>query len=143
MTHVTVRDVLRREVVTASPTESIAAVARRMRTAGVETVVVATDDDRPVGVLTDRDLAVGSLADGWEPDDHAVIDVVTTTPTVALDATVHELRASLERAGVRRLPVVDDDGRVAGVVGLDALTLLLARRHESVAAAVERTEAGW
>ncbi|MEZ3117167.1 CBS domain-containing protein [Halobaculum sp. MBLA0147] len=143
MTHATVRDLLRTEVVTASPTESIATAAQRMRTECVETVVVATDDDRPVGVLTDHDLAVGSLADGWEPDDHAVIDVVTTTPTVDADAGVDELRASLERAGVRRLPVVDDDERVVGVVGLDALTLLLARRHETLAAAVERTDARW
>jgi CBS domain protein len=75
------------------------------------------EGDRLVGTLTDRDIAIRVVAEGRDPEstlvkDVATSDVVTVDPGQDLDEA---LRLMAEHQ-VRRLPVVEDDGRVVGVV---------------------------
>ena len=105
--------------------ESAATAARRMRDFRVGCVVVVRDG-RPVGIVTDRDLAVRVVAEGRDAERTLVSEIVTyEATTVPRDAGVETAVRLMSERGVRRLPIVTDDGRVTGIVTADDLTVLL------------------
>ena len=112
-----VSDFTWREPVTIDVGDTIAAAAQRFADSGVGSLVVV-DDDRPVGIVTDRDLVVRALARGLRSDGR--VDGVMSMGVVALDADddVEELYAVFARHAIRRVPVVDGD-RVVGMISLD------------------------
>jgi len=107
-------------VVTASPGDSVQSVAALMRERGVGSVVLVEDRGSPVGLITDRDLALSVVAEGRPASDpaseHASSPVIKAEP----DMDVEEAGQRMLRHGVRRLVVVSG-GRVAGVISLDDL----------------------
>ena len=107
-------------VVTAEPARSLREIAQIMRERNVGSVVLV-DGTRPVGFITDRDLALSVVADGRDPSgraaDHASSPVITASP----DMDVEETAEKMIRHGVRRLVVVEA-GSLAGVVTLDDIT---------------------
>lgn len=119
-----VRDGLRRSAVAIAPEQSVHAAAQIMRSAGVGTLVVIADD-RPVGIVTDRDLVTRSLAVAGPAD--ARVDSVMTTPvvTVDADADLHSCYALFRTNGLRRLVVVDG-ATFVGIVSIDDLVIDLA-----------------
>jgi len=119
-----VRDALRRSAVAIMREQTVLAAAQVMRDAGVGALVVV-DDDRPVGIVTDRDLVTRSLSVGGPAD--ARVDSVMTTPvvTIAADADLHGSFALFRTNGLRRLVVVDGDTFV-GIVSVDDLLIDLA-----------------
>lgn len=116
-----VGELCKRDVTTIDPGETIVAAAKRMREEHVGDLVVVDDGDRPIGILTDRDLVVSVIAAEIPAETLAVRDVVrhgelvTTTP----DEDVDELLPRMRSFAVRRVPVVDDAGRLYGIVALD------------------------
>jgi CBS domain-containing protein len=129
-----------KEVVTARPGDPLAKVAKLMEQHNVGTVVVA-EEQRPVGIVTDRDLALAVCARGVSPDEH--VQKVMTCPVSTMRANEGIYRATqhMMELAVRRLPVVDDIGRLAGLVSLDDLLLLLSRELNNMAQGI-RSEAG-
>jgi CBS domain-containing protein len=99
--------------------------ARLMRHRHVGDLVVVDDPDEartPIGVLTDRDLVVEIMARGIDPSSVTVAELVRT-PVVIADET-EDVGPVIERMrahGVRRMPIVDHRGSVAGIVTLDDL----------------------
>lgn len=133
----TVSDLMRKEVVTAAPDHSVNDVARRMRDENVGSVVIE-EEGKPVGIVTDRDLATRVLADGHDPDGRTAADAMTTDlRTVSTDTGVMELCNALGEACVRRMPVVDEDGALAGIITHDDLNTLLANEQRELAAVIE------
>lgn len=133
----TVSDIMRDEVVTARPDESIRDVARRMRDEQVGSVVVE-EDGRPVGILTDRDLTTRLIAEGRDIDGQTARDMMTAEPTtIRSDAGVWELFENLGDARVRRMPVVDYEGNLAGIITHDDLNTLLADEQRELAEVIE------
>jgi CBS domain-containing protein len=117
-----VRDVMTTTVVTAPPATPVREVAEIMRERNVGAVVLIGPDGVPVGLITDRDVVVGVVAEGADParaaQDHASTPVVTGRPGMALT----EAAELMARYGVRRLPVLDE-GRLAGIVTLDDIAV--------------------
>jgi CBS domain-containing protein len=99
--------------------------ARLMRHKHVGDLVVVDDPDEartPIGVLTDRDLVIEIMAKGVDPSTVTAAELVRT-PVVIADET-EDVRQVIERMrthGVRRIPIVDHRGSVAGIVTLDDL----------------------
>ncbi len=113
--------------VVAELTTPVIDVARRMRECRVGCVVV-TRGARPIGIVTDRDLALRVVAEGLDPNVTPVSDVVTMdVTTVPRDASIETAVRIMRERGVRRLPIVAEDGRVTGIVTADDLTILLAQ----------------
>ena len=85
-------------------------------------VVVVDDADHPVGVVTDRDLALRVVAEGARGGDVPVCSVMTRPPT-CLNAHASALDAAkvMETHLCRRLPLVDESGAVVGVLSMDDL----------------------
>ena len=132
----TVADLMREDVVTASRETPINEVATAMRDETVGSVVVV-DDDVPVGLVTDRDVAVRIAADRLDAGEMPAENMMTEDPvTVDVDTGVFELCATMGEEGVRRMPVVDD-GHLAGIVTLDDLSVLLTDELGNLAGVIE------
>jgi CBS domain-containing protein len=114
---VLVRAVMTESVVTASPQASVREIAGVMRERNVGSVVLI-DDERPVGFVTDRDLAVSVLADGRDVGDHAADHASSPVITAKPEMQVEEAAELMVRHAVRRLVVVDGE-RLTGIVTLD------------------------
>jgi len=122
-----------RSVQVASPEETVRAVTARMADAGVGTVVVLGQDRKPVGILTDRDIALRCVAQRRDPDTTEVASVMSVPVACVHESTPIET-ALARMAGVhaRRLAVVDDDERLVGILALDDVLELLAEELTSV-----------
>lgn len=131
-----------REVVTARPEDSLAKVARLMEEHNVGAVVIAADQDRPVGIVTDRDLAVAACARRVSPDEH--VQKIMTCPVATMKHTdgIYKATQRMMELAVRRLPVVDEVGRLVGLVSLDDLLLLLSRELHNMAEGIRAETAG-
>jgi len=107
--------------VSVAPDTSAMDIADEMDARSVGCVVVVDDEDRPLGIVTDRDLALRVVAAGRDPAKTSASDVMTTDLLTGgrRDSTL-DLLAKLEQRGVRRAPLVED-GRVVGLVSLDDL----------------------
>ncbi len=128
-----------REVSFADPNEPVRAAARRLEEHGVGCLVVLGGRRAPVGVLTDRDLALRVVADGRDPESTRVREVMSAVPLTAHESTpIEEALDRMRRAGVRRLPVVDDEGSLAGLLTLDDVLDLLVEEASSVGGILSR-----
>ena len=115
----TVRDVMTANPAVCTRATKLTEAARLMVECdcGEIPVVDGNDTLRPIGVLTDRDIVCRIVAKGRNPADHAAGDcmtspVVTVTPETDLDACVN----LMEERQIRRVPVVDEGGRLVGIV---------------------------
>jgi CBS domain-containing protein len=95
------------------------------------------DGERPIGVVTDRDIVTTVIARSVEPRTLLVDDVMSRNPVVAESAQSLEHALRLMRdAGVRRLPVVDAQGRLVSVLSHDDVLEYLAEQLATVVAAI-------
>lgn len=132
----TVADLMRTDVVTAERETPINEVATQFRDENVGCLVVV-EDGRPVGIVTDRDIAVRIVADNLDPTEMTAGDTMTEDPrTVELDVGVMELCREMSDAGVRRMPVVEGDD-LAGIITLDDLNRLFVRELDALSAVLE------
>jgi CBS domain-containing protein len=110
------------DVVTADAGASLREVASLMRDRGVGSVVVC-DGDRPIGLITDRDVALTVVAEGVGADEEVRAHATHPLVTGHSDMNVEEAAAEMVQNRIRRLPIVDGDGALAGIVTLDDLAV--------------------
>lgn len=119
-----------RSVVIASKESSIVEISKLMREHHVGDVVIVSHDGdlpKPIGIITDRDIVVELLAKDVSLDTVSVGDVmsfelITAKESDSIWDTMHLMRAK----GVRRIPVVNDQGGLEGILTADDLLELLA-----------------
>ena len=126
----------RKEVATTRTNDTVVDAARRMQEKHVGAVVVVDGVGRPVGMLTDRDIACRVIAEGRDPAKTPVDAAMSRDlVTVRRDGTIDEVAFSMRKQGVRRVPIVDAEGKLSGLVAFDDLVVLLsAELGETVAA---------
>jgi CBS domain-containing protein len=125
-----------RPVVTASAQMTVDEAARVMRSKNVGALVVV-NAGRPVGMLTDRDVAIEVVAKGLDPDTARVGDVMHKKPiTIREDLGILDAAKVFAKTGVRRLPVVTRSGVLVGVITVDDLIMLLGNELGHVAGAL-------
>ncbi|HWI81144.1 CBS domain-containing protein [Ramlibacter sp.] len=128
-----------RDVVTIEADASLrdAAGAMRERHVGALVVTDATAPSRVAGVVTDRDLAIEVLARDLDAGSIRIGQLVRRAPvSVPGDGSLREAVAAMEQAGVRRLLVTGDDGRVIGFLSADDLVQALAAEVAGLARAL-------
>lgn len=100
--------------------ETVQAAAERMRRENVGTLVVLDAGRKPVGIVTDRDLALRVVAPGLDARATRIAQVMTANPRFVGETTsIEDALATLRDLAVRRLPVVDGGGRLVGIVSMD------------------------
>lgn len=140
-----VKDICTLEIASCGRNASILEAARLMREHHTGDLVVVDDphDDRtPVGILTDRDIVVLALAAELDPATTKVADVMSSKLVIAgASEEVAVAVARMQTHGVRRLPVVDHDGSLYGIVTLDDMLTLHAERARVLADIVSKEQA--
>jgi CBS domain-containing protein len=113
-----VSDAMTRDVRVASPGESIRAAAQTMAEIDAGVLPVG-ENDRLVGMITDRDIALRAVAEGRSPDT-PVRDVMSADSVCYCfeDQEISDVAANMADIKVRRLPVVNRDKRLVGILSL-------------------------
>src|SRR5689334_10474674 len=97
-------------------------VAKVMRDQKIGDVLVTDDAGKLCGILTDRDIVVRVLAEGKDVDTATARDMLSKKPvTLRPTASVDEAVQLMQDNAIRRLPVVDKDGRPIGIVSIGDL----------------------
>jgi CBS domain-containing protein len=113
-----VADVMTRSVRTMSPNDTMQLAAQCMDELNVGVVPVC-DGDRLVGMVTDRDIAIRGVAQGRPPESTPLRDVMSTDPLYCYDdAPLEQAVAKMRDQQVRRIPVVDHERHLVGIVSL-------------------------
>jgi CBS domain-containing protein len=126
------------ELMTPSPTccqpqHTIVEVAEIMKREDVGLVpVVEGPSNKLIGVLTDRDIVMKVVADGRDPRATAVSEVMTTGPIACQEHdSVETVMQQMASHQVRRIPIVDKDGAVVGIVAQADIATRLAQPRET------------
>lgn len=126
-----IRELTQPKVVTADISESLSSAASRMRLADVSALPI-TEEGRPVGMLTERDLT-RAVADAVNPATVSVASYMSLGLTVAdPDEDSQEVAARMLEHGIRHLPV-QEAGQVVGIISMRDLLLLEALRPKGPA----------
>jgi CBS domain-containing protein len=118
-----VHEVMSRNVLVVSPDDTIEKVATLMAQVNCGALPVG-ENDRLVGMITDRDIALRAAAKGNPPDRCTVREVMSPgVKYVFEDETTQEAADSMSGLQVRRLPVLNREKRLVGIVSLGDLAL--------------------
>jgi CBS domain-containing protein len=127
--HKSIQEAMTSNPTTVGPTNTVAEAAQIMKSEDVGSLPIA-ESGKLAGVITDRDIAIRIVAEGRDPEttvgDIASKDVVTIDP----EQSIEDAARLMAEHQVRRLPVVEEDGRLVGILaqadiaqtGQDALT---------------------
>ena len=117
----TIKDVMTRNPSCCTPQDTVQTAARIMAThdCGIVPVVESQDNRALVGVITDRDIVVRSVASGRNPADARVGECISRNAhTLTPDDSLEECRKLMEQWQVRRVPIVDAQNRLLGIVAM-------------------------
>ena len=115
-----VRDVMTREVATIGPDQTAQEAAGFMLNAEAGSIPV-TDGDRLLGMITDRDIAVRGVAKGRGPETPVRELMSNDIICARIDENIDEVATRMSEAQVRRLPVLDEQEKLCGIVSLGDL----------------------
>jgi signal-transduction protein with cAMP-binding, CBS, and nucleotidyltransferase domain len=132
-----IADIARSSVVTAEPDASAASLAEQFESNNVGSVVI-TEGTSPVGIVTDRDLALTMAGDGADPSATVARDIMSEDlVTAEASDGAFDLCSTMCDSGVRRMPIVED-GDLVGIVTLDDMLQLLADELQHLSTVVAR-----
>ena len=118
-----VSDIMSTDVQVVEPQDSLRHAAELMQELDVGALPVC-DGERLLGMLTDRDITVRGVAQGLDPDATAVSDIMTGEEEFATaDQDTAEVMRVMGDKQIRRMPVVDQDRRLIGIVSIADLAL--------------------
>jgi|SRR5579872_1175195 len=111
------RDVMTADPACCLPDTPIDQVARMMVQNDCGEIPVIDRSDQPVGVVTDRDIVCRVVAEGKNPSAYPA-EMCMTSGVIAVrgDTTLDDVVATMEKYRIRRVPVVDDNGRCSGII---------------------------
>lgn len=113
-----IKDVMTPDVVTLSPTAKVTEAAEAMKSLNVGAIPIC-DRTRLLGMVTDRDLVVRVMAEHRNPETETISSVMTTDVDYCYaDQTVEEATYVMEDRQVRRMPIINQDKELVGIVSL-------------------------
>lgn len=139
-----VLELCQRRVVTVRRHVELSTAARMMRERHVGCLVVveqagALGGERPIGMLTDREIVTHVVVEHANPRETRVEQVMTHHPvTLASHSSIEEALACMRGAGVRRVAIVDDRGRLVGILALDDIFEYYCGRPQSPVTPIRR-----
>lgn len=128
--------IINKNVVTVSPITAVSEAAYLMMNEDVGALVVIDNESKPVGVITDRDIVVSAMAEGVNPDEVTVEEIMTKDPvTVDEDTDIFEILSIMSENSIRRLPVTRGT-RLKGIVSVDDIIVVVATELVNLAMAL-------
>jgi len=121
-----VREILSKEVYSAGPSSKLHEVAQLMLRHNIGAVPVCDQNNRLVGIITDRDLAIECCTSQVDVRNAEVREFMTHNPITAHpDWDMKQVCEAMAREQVHRLPVVDNDGKLVGIISLGDLAVCM------------------
>lgn len=134
---VSIDEVIQTDVVTATKDMEILEVIEMMDEEDVGSVVMVDDDGSPQGIITDRKIAL-TLQEFPDISDRMADEFVDgDMVTGETEMSVFDALNELSEESIRRIPVVDEDGELVGIVTLDDILVLLAMELDTAADIIE------
>lgn len=119
------KDIMTKSIKMCDSSCSARDVAQIMKKINTGAVPVVDDEDRVTGIVTDRDIALHTVADGKDPSKVKVHDIMSKhIVTSHEDDLLDDAIVKMKENKVRRLPIVDDEGRLTGMLSLGDIALL-------------------
>ena len=113
-------DIMTKDLVYSLPSDMVSDVAQLMKDEDIGPVLIVDDSNdgkRLVGIVTDRDLALKVVGEGRDPNNTRVEDVMTDSlVTCRADDDVENAMQAMAQNQLRRIPVVDDNGQLVGII---------------------------
>ena len=123
-----------RDVVCIRTNASIRKAAATMKDRSIGSLVVVDDDGEIVGIVTDRDLCLRAVRWDRDPDETDIASVMSTdVRTLPVESHRNEQVEIMRRMGVRRIPLVDGDGKPVGLIAADDWIRWIAARLDEIA----------
>ena len=105
---VSARDIMTSDATCASANDTLVDAAKRMKQLDVGALPICDENERLVGMITDRDIVVKCIAEGADPSSTPVSQLAEGKPvTIGADDPIDEALRTMREHGVRRLPVID------------------------------------
>ena len=120
-----VKDIMTSDPACALPDSSLTEISRMMLVydCGEIPIIESEETRKPVGVVTDRDIVVRTMGEGLDPTDMLAREIMSTpVVTVTPNTSFEECKHVLEEKQIRRVPVVDENGAICGIVALADIT---------------------
>ena len=140
----TLKTICNREVLIAQKYDTLVEAAKLMREYQVGSIVVVEEQNGlryPVGLITDRDLVIEVIAKEVDINSVTLGDVMYRDIILGKENDdVNETIKIMRQKGIRRLPVVDDNGALVGIVTLDDLIDLIAEQLKDIAALIGKQQ---
>ena len=131
------REVMTTEVTTLLPTATVQSAAQQMQTLNVGSIPIC-ERNQLVGMLTDRDIVVRVIAERHNPETQQIQDVMTPHVDYCYeDQDVEEAAQVMQDRQIRRLPVIDRDNQLVGIVSLGDLAVKT-NEEKTLAQAIEQ-----
>jgi CBS domain-containing protein len=116
------RDIMTPRPECLSPEDSLIEAARKMRSLDVGSLPIRDDNERVIGMITDRDIVVRAIAEGVNPLTTNVREVMTDEVVCGFDdQDVEEAARTMRERRIRRLVVLDRNHRLVGIIALGDL----------------------
>jgi CBS domain-containing protein len=139
-------DICIRDVVVAGPDTTVREAAKLMAKHHVGNLILVREEARgrvvPTGIVTDRDIVRNVVAEGLDAGVFTLADLgVRELVSVQSDEGVFECMQHMRLNGIRRMPVLDREGGLVGIISLDDLIQLLAEEMGELARVISREQA--
>lgn len=127
-----VKNLCTQDVATIEADATIRDAAAKMADRNVGSLVIVNESGTPHGILTDRDITTTVVAQGLDVD-QTTVEEAMAHPVVSVRETAEmEMALNCMTFGMRRVPVVDEDDRLVGVVSLDDFLLMYSKEFDHV-----------
>jgi CBS domain-containing protein len=141
----TVGDICNRNVVVAPKTEMIIDAAKRMRASHVGDLIVVDHRNGlhvPIGIVTDRDIVISVVAGDPQHLSYLLVSDVMSSDLVTAEEheSIETALKMMQEHGIRRLPVVDEDNTLVGILTLDDILRYLTAQQSELVALVAREQ---
>jgi CBS domain-containing protein len=118
-----INELMSRHMFKMAASSSVSEAARKMRAENIGAIIVE-DGGRMCGIVTDRDIAVRVVADGRDPNSTPLSAICSKDlTTISLDEDIDRAIQMMRQKAIRRIPVVDMQGRPVGMISLGDLAL--------------------
>jgi CBS domain-containing protein len=126
-----------KSVITALEGETVFNAAKNMMDRGVGSIVVVDLDKKPIGMVTDRDIALKAVVQGKDPK-RTILKEIMTKDIIILsqDRGFFETTKIMSDMGIRRIPIVDHEGKLTGIISLDDLIMVFGEELTNIANAI-------
>lgn len=128
-----------KEITSLPETATALDAAKYMTDMNVGSVIITDEKEKPVGIITDRDISTKVVATEKDPKTVKLKDIMCSpVVTINIGKDIIDATRLMGEYWVRRLPVVNDEGKVVGVLSMDDVLIFLSQEIQNIANALKR-----